>query len=1029
MNGRAVILILTALCVAIATGAGPELGRIVVIGDSITQAAGHNYAVNVYAQNANRSYRWPLFKHLVDAGAQFDFVGSLANNYTSDSPYPTWRGVAFNRCHEGHWGWRAYQVRGTSAGPSSGNRGTGSMVQWTDDALGGYTADTAIILIGINDLAEGRTPVQLSNDVAAIVDILQADNRRVRIYLSELLFVGSGHSQFPALNLTVSNYNANFLAPLAAAKTTSNSVVTVVAMNNGQSGGWDADQMTVDNVHPNSRGERFIAARLAAALGLVSEWTPVPVTNGNFEGGFVGVGTTNCRPVGWALYGSPNPAAVPKALTDYSIVAESTVDGVATGTTNSGSSYIIAGPPDTGIKQTLAEPLTAGRHYQLQVSVYGASSALNANDWAVEVWAGATRVGVADNQIKPLFYVTGTGTPIGSRLGEITVDVRADDFPAALGQPLEIRLISRNNVRYVGFEDVRLSWKPVATNPPRHYQIYILTGQSNALGTDNGPEINKLPGYDPADAQVLFWWHNVSGDLYGVSASPGNSIGSSGGFWRTLRAQPAWTNIYANVGNAWGPEINFARAMFHAGETNLAVIKAARGGGGNSFWSRTNADNHMYIHVTNTVHAACRRLVADGHSFKIAGLLYLQGESDNSAEQALAGVRFKQMVDNLRADLPHAAAMHGFMLGNLATPGTRARQEAIAAAHPDYLHYADILDLADELVADNLHHNRKAKLVTGARFATLARGRIADFDAALEFAPVYGQPFGSRAAGVAPLTNLTAVLSGRSPQLQGWSEEPALRDDISIVAVNQSAASLSPDPAGGIPAWNITDTDSIGGGYLYSWPFTGTQLTNLVASGWEYTLRLRFPTGHAEPPAFFFQYGDAAQRWHVNVQRPLTGALIATFATGEGVTNVSLPGDPNAYHILTLRRRPGGAPVELVFDGVTVGEVSATPVDGALEPGVHFGLRGAVAKGSVNVATVWFALARPAISATHDGEFLNLSWPAGHRGWGLETQTNLPGMGLEPAPWFRVPGSTATNRLIVPLAPAPAAAFFRLVWP
>ena len=102
--------------------------KIAVIGDSITQGAGHNVNGAAFAQNGNRSWRWEFFKHLVDAGQDFDFVGSLATSYTNNDAatddltnayYPSWRGVAFDRDHEGHWGWRASQVLGTTAGPSS----------------------------------------------------------------------------------------------------------------------------------------------------------------------------------------------------------------------------------------------------------------------------------------------------------------------------------------------------------------------------------------------------------------------------------------------------------------------------------------------------------------------------------------------------------------------------------------------------------------------------------------------------------------------------------------------------------------------------------------------------------------------------------------------------------------------------------------------------------------------------------------------------------------------------------------------
>lgn len=961
---------------------GADFGHIAIIGDSITQASGNAYNSTVYSQNACRGYRWELFKSLVDAGARFDFAGSLANNYLSDSAYPTWRGIPFCRAHEGHFGWRARElVNGPDTGHTTGNRGTGGLAQWLDNAKGGYTPDTAIVMIGINDLADGTTTAQLSNYVSAVVGLLQSRNPNVRVYLCHLLHVGLGHSLYASLNNAVDDYNANKLPGLAAAKTTAHSVVSVIDMigptNNGANvwvarpGGWnpDAGEMaSSDVVHPNSRGERHIAGRIAAALSLVSEWTPVAIANGNFESGFAGAGTASCRPNGWSIFGSPNTSAVPRQITDYQVVAESVVDTVATGTGSSGSSYVIAGTANTGIEQTLAETLAANRHYLLQASLYSGSAALTSGDWGLEVWAGNTRVGQADNQVKLNTYSTGTGSQIGSKLTEVTVEFEGNDFPAANGQPLTIRLISRNVARYVGFEDVRLCWKPSpAASPSRRYQVYVLTGQSNSLGTDSGPEINKLPGGDPADAEVRFWWHNVSGDIYGISASPGYSVGSSGGFWKTIRAQFGF-NTYANVVNAWGPEINFARTLWHAGQTNFVIVKASRGGGGNSLWCKTNADNHMYVHVTNTVIRACNRLAAEGHTFEIAGLLYLQGESDSAAEQATAGVRFKYLVDNLRVDLPGASGMKGYMVGNLTTAATRAQQEAIAAAHPAYLFYADSMDLTDEWVPDGLHVNKKAKLVNGARFADLVLGRAARFDSSAGYSAVFGQQYGNSSAGVTPLAGLTTVLTEHSPLLQGWSETPgssAMAASLAA-ALGQSAASLSPDPVGVLPAWSIIDADATGAAYSYTRKFTGTQTTNFVNTGWDYSLKARFPAAFPEAPSFFFQYGGVWSRWIVQLRRDPGGALLARFTGPTGVCTATLQSVyDDGYHCFLLRKTAGGeADAELVFDGLSVGRVSETAADGGLVPGVHFGTQSAAGKGAVNIASVDFTAAVPAATNT-----------------------------------------------------------------
>ena len=56
--------------------------------------------------------------------------------------------------------------------------------------------------------------------------------------------------------------------------------------------------------------------------------------------------------------------------------------------------------------------------------------------------------------------------------------------------------------------------------PAAHYTLFVLTGQSNSLGTTNAGEADPTSGSDPADAHVLFAWHNIAGE--------GITIGHSG---------------------------------------------------------------------------------------------------------------------------------------------------------------------------------------------------------------------------------------------------------------------------------------------------------------------------------------------------------------------------------------------------------------------------------------------------------------------------------------------------------------------
>jgi glucose/arabinose dehydrogenase len=66
------------------------------------------------------------------------------------------------------------------------------------------------------------------------------------------------------------------------------------------------------------------------------------------------------------------------------------------------------------------------------------------------------------------------------------------------------------------------------------------------------------------------------------------------------------------------------------------------------------------------------------------------------------------------------------------------------------------------------------------------------------------------------------------------------------------------------------------------------------------------------------------------------------------------------------------------------------------------------------------------LTATVSANELDLSWPvAGVR---LQAQVNSPGVGIN-TNWVDVPGSTATNEVVIPISPANGSAFYRLASP
>lgn len=68
------------------------------------------------------------------------------------------------------------------------------------------------------------------------------------------------------------------------------------------------------------------------------------------------------------------------------------------------------------------------------------------------------------------------------------------------------------------------------------------------------------------------------------------------------------------------------------------------------------------------------------------------------------------------------------------------------------------------------------------------------------------------------------------------------------------------------------------------------------------------------------------------------------------------------------------------------------------------------------------------ITATVAGGSYDLSWPADHLGWRLQSQTNSLSVGLT-TNWLDVASSTQTNQVSVPISPANPAVFFRLTYP
>jgi len=260
--------------------------------------------------------------------------------------------------------------------------------------------------------------------------------------------------------------------------------------------------------------------------------------------------------------------------------------------------------------------------------------------------------------------------------------------------------------------------------------LYVLTGQSNMLGTTAAGDPQPAPGADAGDAAARVWWSNVSPANDGW---PPRLLGDSGGRFVPLAVQQGDGGRNETF---WGPEFGFARELAARGRGPAVIVKACRGGGGNSLWDKATferdpAAGHMWGHLRDTIDAAVTALGADPDAtVRVRGLCYLQGESNSAAEAAAAGERLAALVKNLSAhvDTRHPGATRGMRVAvaeiaaSRANPRrvqTTAAQQAFCKAFANAV-FVPTADLP--LKADGIHFGGTEKLEIGRRLAAAIAG-------------------------------------------------------------------------------------------------------------------------------------------------------------------------------------------------------------------------------------------------------------------------------------------------------------------
>ncbi len=444
-------------------------------------------------------------------------------------------------------------------------------------------------------------------------------------------------------------------------------------------------------------------------------------------------------------------------------------------------------------------------------------------------------------------------------------------------------------------------------DPSLRWNVYVLTGQSNALGTTwlEGDDVSEWgPGTDPADAATEFFWSNV--DANNISFPP-DLYGDSAGTISTLQMQQGDT-----VGNDlfWGPEFGLARELYALGAAGRTlIVKATRGGGGNALWNKTvfesnNDDGHMWGHLCGTVDQALASIAATGGCFAVRGLLYMQGEGDSAPEAAMSETRITDLHTNFKAHVnslyPNAAdQMQTAVLEFAASTTTALRVESALGQIDASLNNADIIFIRTTdlpLKIDNLHFPRDSKLEAGARAARALFG-VAEPYESVRYVSSAGDP--QTAAEV------------ESPPMQGFSETGF---DANVT----SQGVLD----GTEPAWQLLDDSSSVNPTLYrSLPLF--DLGSMYQGGWVLRARARVVSGGGTALWSVTDFADPG--WGIATGTgTMNGFRLSRLAGDE--LHVSLwaqpvkvalgPGSADAYHTFELRGQPQSTLCDFYIDDV-----------------------------------------------------------------------------------------------------------------
>lgn len=210
--------------------------KIMPLGDSRVDGSG--------SLNGHQSYRYELWKNLIDNNWSFDFIG-----YRMDpANYPIYQNTQFDIDHAGYGGYRTSTI----------------LQNFTTIINPVDIPDIVLLGIGGNDLLGSVPPEQILENIDLIIDFLQALNPEIIVIIEQ---IAPAKSDAMSSNLwqNLAEFNEG-IRTLTSQQTTTTSIVVSVDMFRE----W-SDSYLHDNVHYTAEGAKVVADRYYESLSLLLE--------------------------------------------------------------------------------------------------------------------------------------------------------------------------------------------------------------------------------------------------------------------------------------------------------------------------------------------------------------------------------------------------------------------------------------------------------------------------------------------------------------------------------------------------------------------------------------------------------------------------------------------------------------------------------------------------------------------------------------------------------------------------------------